>query len=149
LGIGVGVFGRFDAGAADEPAKRFFPTGAALRADDEAVAVNHNIDGIDRGLVHGREIGVLHHHDFAIAGMLLEILLDGLLGFADVNGEKNQPFGSEFLADFVHESRFFRAVAAPSGPELQQNHFALDGIVVEFFAGGGCGGKVRGGFLVF
>ena len=35
--------------------------------------------------------------------MLLEIFFDGLLGLADLNGKKDQPFVGEFLADFVNE----------------------------------------------
>src|SRR5262249_18946392 len=81
--------------------------------------------------------------------MLLEVFLDCLLGFADVNGEKNEAFGSEFIAHFVYESGFVGTKAAPSGPEFEQNHFAFDRTVVEFFAGGRCGGKVPGGCLVF
>src|SRR5205807_6564110 len=80
--------------------------------------------------------------------MLLKILLDGLFGFADVNGEKDEALGREFFADFVNEGGFVGAEAAPGGPELEQGHFALDGIVGELFAGGRGGGKVRSGFLV-
>ena len=148
LRIGVGVFFGFDAGAGDEPAKSFFPTGAALGPGNEAVAINHDINRVSIGLIHGREIGVLHHHDFAVAGMLLEIFLDGLLGFADVNGENDQAFGGKLFADFVNEGRFVGAEAAPGGPELEQRHFALDGFVGELLAGGSGGGKVRSGFLV-
>ena len=123
LRIGVGVLFGLDAGAGDEPAKRFFPAGAALRSGDEAVAINYDIDGIFVGLIHGREIGVLHHHDFAVAGMLLEVFLDGFPGFADVNGEKDEALGREFFADFVHEGGFIGAEAAPGGPEFEQNDF--------------------------
>src|SRR5690348_5766540 len=80
--------------------------------------------------------------------MLLEIFLDSLFGFADVNSEKDQALGCKLFPDFVDKGRFIGAEAAPCGPELEQRHFALDGIVGELFAGGGCGGKMRSGFFV-
>ena len=80
--------------------------------------------------------------------MLLQIFLDGFLGFADVDGEKNEALGAKFLTDFVHEGGFVSAKAAPGGPEFEESHFAFDGVVREFLACGGCGGKVRSGFFV-
>jgi hypothetical protein len=147
--VGVGVVFGFEAGAGDEPAEGFLATGAALGADDKAVAVNHNVNGVDSGGVHGGEIGVVHEDDFAVARMLLEILFDGFLGFADINGEKDEALGGELLADSVDESSFVGAVAAPSGPKFEENDFAFDGIVGEFLAGGGGGIEVRGRFFVF
>lgn len=94
-----------------------------------------------RGLTHGREIGVFHQRDFAVAGMMLEVLFDRLLRFANVDGEKNEPFWSEFLADLVDEGSFFGAVTAPGGPELEKSLFTLDGCVVELLAGRGRGVK--------
>src|SRR5438034_6836252 len=82
--------------------------------------------GIDGGLIHGRKVGVFHQHDFAIARVLFEVFLDRFLGFTDVDSEKNEPFGGEFLADLVDEGGFVRAVAAPSGPEFKQSYLALD-----------------------
>lgn len=60
---------------------------------------------------------------------------------------RNQAFGGEFFADLVHEGGFVGAKAAPGGPEFEQRHFAFDRRVGEFFAGGGCRGKARSGFL--
>lgn len=146
--VGVGVVFGFDAGAGDEPAKRFFAASAALRSHNEAGAVNHHINRIGIGLIHGRKIGVFHHHDFAVAGMLVEVFLDGFPGFADVNREKDEAFGRKLFADFVDEGRFVGAEAAPGGPEFEERDFAFDGFVGELLSCGGCGGKVRSGFLV-
>ena len=145
--VGIGV-GRFDAGAGDEIAKGIFAAGATLSSGDVAVAVDHYIDGIDVGLVHGGEIGVFHHDELAVAGMLLEIFLDGLFGFADVDGEEDEAFAGELVADFVDEGGFVGAEAAPGGPELEEDDFAFDGGVGEFFAGSGSGVEARGGLFV-
>jgi hypothetical protein len=141
IGIGVGI--GFEAGTGDQSAERFFAAGAALGSNDEAFAIDHDIDGIDVGLIHGGEIGVFHHDELAVAGMLLEIFLDGLLGFAHVDGEKNQSFAGKLMADFVDEGGFVGAEAAPGGPKFEENDFAFDGVVGEFFAGG-CGGVKAG-----
>ncbi len=142
------VVGGFDAGAGDEAAEGVFAAGAALRADDEAVAVDDHVDGIDVGLVHGGEIGVFHHDEFAVAGMLLEIFLDGFFGFADIDGKKDEAFAGELVANFVDEGGFVGAEAAPGGPEFEEDDFAFDGFVGELFAGGGDGVETRGGLFV-
>ena len=71
----------------DEVAEGGFAAGASLFVGDVAVFINHNVDGIDRGFVHGGEIGVFHEYDAAGAGMGFEIFFDELFGFADVDGE--------------------------------------------------------------
>jgi len=147
LRIGI-VFG-FEARAGDEPAEGFFATGAALGADDVAIAIDDHVDGINGGLIHGGEIGVFHEDNFAVAGMLVEIFLDGFLGFADIDGEKDEAFGGELAADLVHEGSFIGAETAPSGPKLEENDFAFDGIVGEFFTRGGGGIEAGGRFFVF
>jgi len=76
--LGIGVVGGFEAGAGDEPAEGVFPSRSMLSSGDIAVAVNHDVDGLDRCRVHGSEIGVFHENDLAVARMLLEILLDCL-----------------------------------------------------------------------
>jgi hypothetical protein len=81
--------------------------------------------------------------------MLLEIFFDGFLGFADVDGEKEQAFGSKLMADLIDESSFFGAEAAPGGPELEENDFTFDGLVSEFFAGSRGGAETRGRLFVF
>ena len=148
VGIGIGVGFGFEAGTSDEPAEGFFAAGAALSSNDEAVAVNHDIDGIDVSLVHGGEIGVFHHDQLAVAGMLLEVFFDGLFGFAHVDGEKNQSFAGELMADLVDEGGFVSAEAAPGGPKFEQNDFAFDGVIGEFFAGGRGSVEARGGLFV-
>jgi hypothetical protein len=81
--------------------------------------------------------------------VLFEIFLDGLLGFADVDGEKEQAFGGKLMADLVDEGSFLGAEAAPGGPEFEKNDFAFDGVIGEFFASSGRGVEPRGGFLIF
>src|SRR6266481_351590 len=144
VGFGFG----FEAGAGEESAEGFFAAGTALSSNDEAIAIDHDIDGIDVSLVHGGEIGVLHHDQLAVAGMLVEIFLDGFLGFAHVDGEKDQSFASKLMADLVDEGGFVSAEAAPGGPEFQQNNLSFDGVVDEFFAGGRGGVEARGGLFV-
>src|SRR5258708_37403579 len=78
--------------------------------------------------------------------MLLEIFFDGLFGFADVDGEEDEALAGELMADFVDEGGFVGAEAAPSGPEFEEDDFAFDGFVGEFFSGG-CGGVEAGGGL--
>ncbi len=80
--------------------------------------------------------------------MLVEIFLDGFLGFAHVDGEKDQSFASKLMADLVDEGGFVSAEAAPGGPEFQQNNLSFDGVVGEFFAGGRGGVEARGGLFV-
>src|SRR5438309_10346558 len=57
--VGGGGFGRgdFHAGLGDEVAEGGFAAGAALFVGDVTVFINHDINGIDRGFVHGGEIG--------------------------------------------------------------------------------------------
>ena len=147
VGIGVG-FG-FEAGATDEPAEGFFVAGATLGAGDVAVAIDDDIDGIDVGLVHGGEIGVFHHDEFAFARVLLEVFLDGLFRFADVNGKEDQAFIGEFVANFVDEGSFVGAEATPGSPEFEEGDFAFDGFVGEFFARRGHGVEAGRGLFVF
>ena len=56
------------------------PPGTALRTRHETVAVDHHIDRIHVGLIHGREFGVFRHDDFASAdaarGIFLTVFLD-------------------------------------------------------------------------
>jgi hypothetical protein len=146
--IGVVGVGGFDAGAGDEAAESFFAAGAALGADDKAVAIDDHVDGINVGLIHGGEIGVFHHDELAVAGMLFEIFFDGFLGFADVDGEEDEAFVGELVADFVDEGSFVGAEAAPGGPEFEEDDFSFDGVVGELFAGGGGGVEARGGLFV-
>jgi len=80
--------------------------------------------------------------------MLLEILLDGFLGFADIDGQKEQSFAGEIMADLVDEAGFVGAVAAPSGPKFEQNNFPFDGVVGELFAARGGGIESGRRFLV-
>jgi len=148
IGVGVVSVGRFDAGASDESAEGIFAAGAALGSDNEAVAVDDHVNGIGIGLIHGGEIGVFHHDDFAVTGMLLEIFFDGFLGFADVDGEEDEAFAGELMADLVDEGGFVGAEAAPGGPEFEKDDFAFDGFVGELFAGSGDGVEVRGRLLV-
>ena len=148
IGVGVVSVGRFDAGASDESAEGIFAAGAALGSDNEAVAVDDHVNGIGIGLIHGGEIGVFHHDDFAVTGMLLEIFFDGFPGFADVDSEEDEAFAGELMADLVDEGGFVGAKAAPGGPEFEKDDFAFDGVVGEFFAGGGDGVEVRGRLLV-
>ena len=54
--------------------------------------------------------------------MLFEIFFDGFLGFADVDGKKNEALRSEFLADFVDEGSFIGAVTAPGGPKFEKSN---------------------------
>src|SRR6266852_8032273 len=149
IGVGVVRVGRFDAGTSDESAEGIFAAGAALGADNEAGAVDDHVNGIGIGLIHGGEIGVFHHDDLAVARMLLEIFFDGFLGFADVDGEEDEAFAGELMADLVDEGGFVGAEAAPGGPEFEEDDFAFDGFVGELFAGGGGGVEARGGFFVF
>ena len=149
VGVGVVRIGGFDAGAGDESSEGFFAAGAALGSDNEAVAVDDNVNGISVGLVHGGEIGVFHHDDLAVARMLLEIFFDSLFGFADVDGEEDEAFIGEFVADFVDEGGFVGAEAAPSSPEFEEDDFAFDGVVGELFAGRSSSVEARGGLFVF
>ena len=96
--VGIGIVskvGRADAGAG-EAAEGSFTACAALRADDIAVAVDGDVDGTNRGLIHGGEIGVFAEDDAATAGMLLEIFLDRLFGLADVDGKNGEALVLEF-----------------------------------------------------
>jgi hypothetical protein len=51
--------------------------------------------------------------------MLFEIFFDGLFGLAHVDGEKDQAFAGELMADLVDEGGFVGAEAAPGGPEFE------------------------------
>jgi hypothetical protein len=73
--------------------------------------------------------------------MQLEIFLDSLFGFTHVDGEEDEAFGGEIMADFVDEGGFVGAEAASGGPEFEEDDFAFDGVVGEFFAGGGDGAE--------
>jgi hypothetical protein len=70
-----------------------------------------------------------------------------LPGLADVDGEKNQPFIGEFMADFVDEGGFVSAEATPGGPEFEEDNFAPDGFVGELFASRS--GGVKAGCRLF
>jgi len=144
IGVGIGVLGDIEAAAGQEAAEGFFAAGAALGAGDVAVAIDDDINGIGSGGVHGGEIGVFHVDDFAGAGVLVDVFLDGLFGFADVDGEEKESFGGEIMTYFIDEGGFVGAETAPGGPEFEEDDFALDGGVIELFAGSGGGVEARG-----
>src|SRR5882757_105551 len=81
--------------------------------------------------------------------VLLEVFLDGLFGFADVNGKEDQAFIGEFVANFVDEGSFVGAEATPGSPEFEEDDFAFDGFVGEFFARRGRGVEAGRGLFVF
>src|SRR5260221_14433006 len=87
VGGGGRGWGDFHASLGHEVAEGSFAASAALFVGDVTVLINHNIDGIDRGFVHGREIGVFHEDDAAGTRGGFEIFFDELFGFADVDGE--------------------------------------------------------------
>src|SRR6266576_6791603 len=145
--VGV-VVGRFDAGAGNEAAKGFLAGSAALGSSNVAVAIDHHIDGVDVGLVHGGKIGVFHHDDLAVAGMLLEVFFYDLFGFSDVDGEMDQTLTGKLVADLVDEDGFVGTETAPGSPELEEDDFAFDGFVVEFFASGGGGVEAGRGLFI-
>src|SRR5208283_1282076 len=134
----VGIGNRLtNTGAHQEAPQRRFASGSALRSGNVAVAVNQHVDGIHRCLVHGCEISVFHQDDRNRARVGLQISLDRLLRFANVNRQHDQPFVGELLRDLIHIRRFMVTIAAPGGPELQQHHLALDGFIGELLAAGG------------
>src|SRR5438874_1285316 len=51
-----------------------------------SVWVEDDVDGVDGGVVHGGEIGVVSENDFDGARVLLEIFFDELFGFGDIDG---------------------------------------------------------------
>ena len=132
-----------EAATGEKAAKRVFASGSALRAGNISIAINHDINGIDVGLIHGGEIGVVHEDDFRSTRILFEIFFDGLFRLTDINGKNNEAFGGKVVVDLVHEGSFISAIFAPSGPELEQDDFAFDGSVGERFAVGGSRGEVR------
>src|SRR3954452_23403196 len=71
--------------------------------------------------------------------MLFHVLLYRLLGFANVDGKNDQALIAELFVEPLDERPLILAIDAPRGPELQQNHLALDGLVVELLASGGGG----------
>src|SRR5262249_10742562 len=116
-------------------AKRFFASGASLLIGDVTVFVDDDVDGIDGGLVHGGKIGVFHEDDPARTRVLLEIFLNDLLGFADVDRQNNQAFVAVLFVEFVYVIGFGDAEFAPGRPEFEEDDFAFDAGIVEFFAG--------------
>src|ERR1700733_4287478 len=122
------------AGGGQEVAEDFLASGATLGGGDVAVAVDSDINGVDGGSIHGGQVGVVGEDDFDVARMPFEIFLYGFLGFADVDSQNEEVFAGKFLIDFVNEGRFDGAEGAPSGPELEENHFAFDGDAGELFA---------------
>ena len=138
--VGVGWL-NVEAAASKKAAKGVFASGSALGASNISIAINHNINGIDVGLIHGGKIGVVHEDDFRSARILFEIFLDGLFGLTDIDGKNNEAFGGKIVVDLVHEGGFISAIFAPGGPELEQDDFALDGSVGERFAVGGARGE--------
>jgi hypothetical protein len=94
VGFGVVRVWGFDAGASDESAEGIFAAGAALRANDEAIAVDDHVNGIGVCLVHGGDIGVFHHDDFAVARMLLEIFLTVFLDSPTLMARRTRPLAA-------------------------------------------------------
>lgn len=127
------------AGGGQEVAEDFLASGAALCGGDVALAVDSDINGVDGGGIHGGQVGVVGEDDFDGARMPFEIFLYGFLGFAHVDSEHQEVFAGKFVIDFVNEGRFDGAEGAPSGPELEEDHFAFDGHVRELFAVGSSG----------
>ena len=80
--------------------------------------------------------------------MLLEIFLDGFLGLAHVDGQKDQPFIGELVAYLVDEGGLVSTEATPGGPKFEQHDLAFDGVVGEFFAGSRGGIKAGRGLFV-
>src|SRR5260370_18862538 len=69
----VGFIERSHVGAGQQSAQCSFTTGSTLLAGDVAVAIDLNINGINIGLIHCGEIGVLREDNATGAGMVVEI----------------------------------------------------------------------------
>ena len=66
--------------------------------------------------------------------MLLEIFLDGFLGFRDIDCKHDQTLARKLLVDPLNQGFFVSAVRTPRGPELEQDDFPFDRCVVEIFS---------------
>jgi len=115
-----------------------------LLSGDVAVAVDHHVDRVALRVVHGSEVRVFGEHDGHGSWVLGEILLHFLIGLQDVDGEHDQAFVGELFGDVVDQFGFAFTVLAPGGPELEQDHLAFDGGVVELVSGRGFGAEARG-----
>ena len=120
-----------------------------MGARDISFAVNHDINGIGGGGVHGGEIGVLGEDDTAGARIQVEIFFYDFFGFTDVDSENEKILVGEFVADFFHKGSFHAAVSAPGRPEFEENDSTFDRGVGESFVGGGFGVEARGGLFGF
>jgi len=67
--------------------------------------------------------------------MLLEIPFDGLFGFATLMARRMRPLPASSWPILSTKAASFGAEAAPGGPEFEEDDFAFDGSVGEFFAG--------------
>src|SRR6266568_2559136 len=144
----VGFIERSHVGARKQSAQGAFTAGSALLAGDIAGAIDHNINGINIGLIHGGEIGVLREDNATRARMLLEIFLDCLLGFGNVNRQHNQSFVGEFFVDGLDQRLFDVTVLAPGGPKLQQDYLAFHRLVVEALPRHSFCAEARSGLVV-
>ena len=70
-----------------------------------------------------------------------QILLHRLIRFQNIDSQDNQVFAFEFFPNVIHQLRFLLAIFTPGSPELEQDNFALDRLVVELFAGNGFGAE--------
>ena len=64
--------------------------------------------------------------------MLLEIFLDGFLGLAHVDGQKDQPFIGELVAYLVDEGGLVSTEATPGGPNSSSTTLPLMESLVNF-----------------
>ena len=111
---------------------------------DVAIAVDHHVDRVALRVVHCRKVRVFGENDGDSSWVLSEIFLHFLIGFKDVDGEHDQAFIDEFLGDIIDQIGLAFTVLAPGGPELEQDHLAFDGGVVELVSGRGFGAEARG-----
>jgi hypothetical protein len=76
-----------------------------------------------------------------------EIFFHSLIGLEDVDGEHDQALVGELFGTVLDQFGFAFAVFAPGGPELEQDDFTFERLVVELIAGGGFGAEARSGPL--
>jgi hypothetical protein len=139
----------FDPSPAKQLPESSLSGGATLFPGNVAIAVDHHVNRITPGIVHGGKVRVFGEDDGHSARVASQVFFDRLMRFEDIDGKNDQAFAGKLFGEIVDNASLTFAVFAPRGPEFEQDDLAFHRGVVEPVAGCGLGVEAgsRPGFV--
>ena len=126
----------FETDFSEEVAECGFAARAGLGTSDATFFIEKDVERKTLRLDQWGQIAVLTEDHFdAGPGIFLQVSINFVAGFADVDSNDDEALVGKLLRELLNDGLILAAIAAPSGPELDEDGFALDRAVIERFSG--------------